>query len=425
MGFHRFDRLIFVEQEATEGTAETIQVADYVETLDDISYTLTPFTVERNLSRPSYTSIPDYFASTGITSSDTVVCGIEFTFTVEMTSSSASGGNNGNDPAYADLLQACGLEKYGSVKSEAISGITGGPFFHRESVTFGATQPRTISTIFATDTRFYYTGTDPDDTSPTGDVSGATGTTVTSATATGTAYAFNIDKNDGDGSSATVEMNLDGHRVTAKGCRGNVQFRFVAMDRVLMSFTMQGIVHDIDTNAANRNTLSAGVTLPPTFVNSNIQIHESSGTTAFTNALFSEMTLDLGNEVILREDANSTNGWKAGTIVGRAPTITINPDAIAGGTTSSTVFDFYQKMITGTLTKMDFMVGAGLDGNSFHFKMPYLQWSGLADGDRNNFTIYDLTAKLTGGLSGDSIDGSGNQLHDNKGADNEFCLILN
>jgi len=426
MVFHRFDRQIFVATEAAEGVAETIAVGDFVETLDDVSYSITPFSVERNLVRPSFTSIPDYYASTGITSSDTVVAQIQFTFTIEM--SQATGGATSAAPRWEPLLLACGMEKFSTVKYEAISGgtVTGGPFLHREQCT-AVTNFRTVSTLFSGDTRFYYTGTDPGDTSVDGDISTANATITNAANAAGIAYGFSIDAAQGNGSSATVELDLDGRRVTAKGCRGTAVFTMSGMDRVLIQFTMTGIVHTIDDTGANRTGLSYSHQLPPTFVGAGLTIMEASGSTNHTGAIFQQITLDLGNEVTMRENANAASGWTAARITSRAPTLTVNPDAIVGGATSASVYDYIEAWAEGTPTRMAFEVGDGLDGNSFHFKMPALQWTGISDGDRNNYSIYDCSAKLTGGLNGDSVVHSGDgstRFYDTTGADNELVIIL-
>lgn len=425
MVFHRFDRQVLAKVESAEGTAESLGVGDFVEVLEDVTFTLTPFNVERPFARPAFTSIPDYYASTGITSSDTVVIMSEMTFTVELAADST--GPTSAAPGYDALLKACGFDQIATVKYETISGgtVTGGPFFNREQCT-ATSNFRTVSTIFDGDTTFYYTGTDPATTSVTGDVSSASATITNTATAAGIAYVLDTDSGIGNSSSATIQLWIDGRTITTKGNRGNVVFNFNAMDRVLMTFTMTGIVHEI-TNGSATTGVTYGHALPPTFTGATLKLMEATGTTDFTNALFSTMTLDLGNDVVLREDANSGNGWKAGQITDRNPTLTMNPDAIVGGATAGDVFDFFDKWAQGTECRANWRVGTLFGGNAFHFKAPFLQWSGVADGDRDNFTIYDCSAKLTGGYVGDSVDhgGSGTtQLYADKGAENELVIIM-
>lgn len=427
MVLHRFDRQVFVATEAAEGTPETIAVGDFVETLEDVSYSITPFTIERPLVRPAFTAVPDLASSDGIASSDTPVALVEITMTVEMTSATA--GNASAAPPWAPLLIACGMEAFATVKHETISGgtVTGGPFLHREQCTAISSQ-QAVSTIFDGDTRFYYTGTDPADVTVDGDISSAAATITNTASATGRAYGMSMAACVGDGSSATIELNLDGRRITAKGCRGNPSFAFVGMDRVLMTFTMSGILHSIDDAGANRTNIAYGAANPPIFVAAGLTLMEATGATDHTGALFQQVTLDFGNEVTVREDANSTNGYKAAQITGRAPTLTMNPDAIGGGATSATIYDYFEKWAMGTPTRIQWEVGTGLDGNSFHFKIPFLQWTGITDGERNNYSIFDCSGKLTGGMVGDSIvhDGAGStRRYSDIGADNDIVIIAN
>jgi hypothetical protein len=83
--------------------------------------------------------------------------------------------------------------------------------------------------------------------------------------------------------------------------------------------------------------------------------------------------------------------------------------------------------VTGALARAEFRLGAAAeDGNSFLFKMPALQWTGIADGDRDNLTVYEGSANLTGGTNGDSCrsssDGTSRRYSD-RGEDNELVII--
>ena len=429
MVFHRFDRQLFAALESAEGTAETIAVGDYIEVLEDVTYTVTPMEFERNHVRPSYAKIPMYRPSEGLTSSDQTMSMVEFTFTVEMTGHTA--GATTTAPSWEVLLQSCGFEKVNTLKYDSMSAISSGPLFHRERVDGTSSESTAISTHFTTDSRFYYIGTDPDTTSITGQASSAVATVGGSGAAAGIGYALNTRKSYGNSSSCTIELNMEdrtsgvtGRRLVARGCRGNVVFAFTATDRVLMTFTMTGVLHSI-TNSDGRTTVNYNHALPPMFTSAGLEIMESSGSTDFTAALFETISLDVGNEVTYRADANSADGYKAAIITDRTPTISMNPDAIVGGTTSATVFDFFQKWLQGTPTRAAWEVGDGLDGNSFHFKAPAVQWTGVADGDRDGFAIYDCSGNLTGGDFGDSVPSAGGttNLYSDKGSDNELVIL--
>ena len=433
MTFKRFNRQLFAKTESTEGTVETIAAANFVECLDDVAYTLSPQNFERNLVRPAHTHIPMFFASTGITSSDFLPTSVEITATVELTQHNTNVGGSAFtvNQGYGDLLKACGMEKFETVKVETISvGPTAGAgptvpqFYHREEFTSIVTDSRVVGSTFIGDTELYYTGTDPDAVTITGNVSTTTATITNGATAAGHAYAMSTDAGAGDGSSCTMELFIDGRELTVKGCRGNCEMAFVSTDRVLMTFTMTGILHNA-VNASATEAIDYNHKLPPTWIATDMQLMEATGTTNFTSMFFSAMTLSFGNEVVLREDANSANGWKAAQITDSLPTLTFNPDAIVGGATSASVFDFWDKFAQGTVCRATWDIGTKFGGNHFAFLTPGLQFTGIADGDRDNFTIYECTANLTGGLSGDSVNAAGDaQLYADKGANNEITIIM-
>lgn len=428
MVFHKFDRQLFVRLETTEGVAADLSspAAYYVETLDDATWNILPRMEERNLARPAFTPTPDYYASTGITTSDVVVSEVEFTFGVELAAD--TDGNDNADPGYTALLKSCGMAQYGTdggMLRATIGTITSGPFFHREEVS-ATGDGQVVSTHFNGETSLYYTGGPLTAGAATGTVSGAGGTLTSPAVDTGTGFGVSTEAGVGNGSSATIRLYIDGRWIEAIGCRGNIEWQFTATQRVIMRFTMRGIVRQI-VNGGQVSGISYGHQIPPSFVNATMYLKANTGTVTHTGMAFNSMTINLGNEVTLRENANSSNGWLAAQITNRVPTLSINPDAIIGGTTSASVFDYFLHLVAGIECVMQFRVGTLHGGNCFLFKMPALQFTGVVDGDRDNFTVYDCSAKIGGGGYGDAVDQSDGQtqLYDNKGADNEFVMICN
>jgi hypothetical protein len=221
-------------------------------------------------------------------------------------------------------------------------------------------------------------------------------------------------------------MYLDGQMVVAKGCRGNVEFSFTATDRCMMNFTFTGVLDRFDNNESSIASVAYGHKVAPVFSGAAFGINAVTGAAALiSSSIFSTLSIDMGNELVYRDDANAADGVKEVSISGRAPTMSFNPDAdLAGsGSYASWISDF----VTGALGRAEFRLGAAAeDGNSFLFKMPALQWTGVADGDRDNITVYEGSANLTGGDNGDSCRSSADgttRRYDDRGEDNELVII--
>lgn len=405
-----------------------------------MSYAITPASFERNLARPAFTKMPMmYPAAAGITASDNPPCAIEFTFAVEL--AGPTGGAWGSTPPWDVLLKSCGLTADAAVFSAVLTSIADGPIRHRESISSTATH-QAISTHFTGDTRLYYDATGAfGSTTVTGTAAVSDDPAVATLAATteaarGPAYYFDTTKSGGaNNCSATIALYLNdrtgaslGRIITAKGCRGSVIFEMRALDRCIMRFTMQGVLHEITDASDWIEGVQWSMASPPIFQGAAMKLRENTGSTDFTSPIFDTLTIDLGNTLTLRTDAQSANGYKCAYITDRNPTITFNPDAIKGGNTSSSVYDFFEKFVMGTESRMSFQLGeatdAAMDGNSFHFKMPAIQWTGVSDGDRDQIAVYECTGALTGGTYGDAANAAGDDtLADGMGADNEFVLI--
>ncbi len=428
MVFHSFDRQILVATESTEGTAASLNATNFVDTLTDVDVDFNVVKHERDLVRPGWTPVPEFMASTNIASTGSLVATGTISFTVEMSMKSGS-SPVATAPGWAPLLKACGCREDTGVYRIG-SGIftTGDYIYNNEYLVQGASvdEGQVVGTLFDRDNHVYYTvvGTGVTAASATGSVSGNEFNASGTETPVGIAYRPDSTTGYGDGSSCTIQLYHAGRLYTFVGCRGSVSFTFSATNRVLMSFTMQGIM-DTVTNGSRYTGISYGHALPSTFNDATLKIGEH-GNAGFTSALFSSLTWDMGNEVVFREDANSATGYKAAQIVGRAGQVTLDPDAVVGGTTSATVFDFFEKMAEGTDVRAEWKVGDGMDGQSALFRMPCLRFSDMGIGDRDKIETLDLTAMVTGGLIGDSVtqaDGDV-QSYADRGADNEFSIVL-
>jgi len=431
MVYHSFDRQILVAVESTEGSNALTSPAasNFIDTLTDVDVDFNVVRHDRDLVRPGWTPVPDFMPSTDFSTSGSLVATATISFTVEMSLKTDGTSPVDSAPGWGALLRACGCRQDTAVQRCGAGSFTvDRKILNNEYLTvIGVDEGQAIGTAFDGDSYVYYTieGTGISNTDTViGSVTGTTFTAGSDDVPVGIAYRPDSTTGYGDGTSLSIMLWWAGRRYTFVGCRGSVSKTFSATNRVLMSFTLQGIM-DTVANGDRFTGVSYGHAIPSVFNDATLKMNEHGGT-AFTSALFSQITWDMGNEVVFREDANSATGHKAAQIVGRAGTVNIDPDAVLGGTTSATALDFFEKLAEGTDVRAEWKVGDGMDTYSTLFRMPALRFNDIGISDRDKIEVFDLTADVTGGWFGDSVtqaDGDV-QNYSDRGADNEFSIVL-
>ena len=137
------------------------------------------------------------------------------------------------------------------------------------------------------------------------------------------------------------------------------------------------------------------------------------------------MNVNIANEVTVRENVDAGSGYDVAYITGRNPSMTFNPDATRLAVAGEKA-DLMDRFLSGESTRASLTVGSDA-GNKFLFKMPALQFTGLADGNRDEVMVLDSTTSLTGGDYGSSVqdraDGANSTTTNQRlGTDNEFVF---
>jgi hypothetical protein len=166
----------------------------------------------------------------------------------------------------------------------------------------------------------------------------------------------------------TIGLYEDGLFKSIRGAAGTVVFRFTSGKRIEADFTFTGIWVPPTDVAIISPTYPT--TEPIRFVSSSMTIG------AWTPKIAS-MTIDLGNEVILREDSTNSSGYASAIITGRQVTGEIDPEATLVATD-----DPYGDWLA--LTEATLSISCGSTGNRVDFGVPALQITNVQEGDRNN-----------------------------------------
>lgn len=171
--------------------------------------------------------------------------------------------------------------------------------------------------------------------------------------------------------TATFYVSEDGRRHVVKGCMGTFRLSGTAGQRVVIDWTFTGI-YDQPTDVA-LPTYSAPSALPITFKGAATTIG------AFTPKL-AEFTLDIGNTVVLREDAVNANGAIHAAIVNRRITGTMVQESELVGT-----YDPEDDFRDSTVRALSVQFGGS--GNQVDIDIPDMQVTGVQSTDRNGILM--------------------------------------
>jgi hypothetical protein len=428
MVFRNFDRLVFAAAETTAGTAATIDTStDFFEVIEP-TFTVTPLMFERFTKSQTLTTQVQTVPGTA---KATPVATCEMSFGVEL-AGPGTAVSSGTAPKIDRLLRACGFAPLTIYKySVTANSYSGGPFYHLENIegtagSFSSADAKSFGCNAYGDSEFLaFSATTLGTTAIKSEHSGATATaTGTAASQLGIGYApATIYTDTLANSCITLRMVVGGggEYVEMKGAKGTFEMVFTHGDRVVVNFTFTGVLNEYNESGSYPTNHSYTAEVPPAWIGTGMSVQEDTSETAlWTSALFNSMTLTMGNEVTVREDTNSSDGYAHAVITNRAPQLTWNPDAVL----STGNYDFWDKFLKGSPARMRWSVGTTA-GNQIDFRVTSAQFSGIADGDRDTVSVLDTTTMLTGGSFGSSIVTSGGDPSSSKmGSDNELQILF-
>jgi len=197
----------------------------------------------------------------------------------------------------------------------------------------------------------------------------------------GTGLTYNLVSNENTIGSASMKVYIDGNLHKITGARGTMKLAMEAGKYGVCEWEFSGLYNAV--SAATIPDIS-GLTAnkPPIVYNSSFQIGGYS-------PVCSSLNLDLGNNVVRRDDLNSTDGVHSFRIAGREGKMEFTPDAVVEssnpywGDWSGDVVDTYSVIVgasAGTGNKIDISGFFQIETNKY----------GDADGIRQ----YEIAASL-------------------------------
>lgn len=165
----------------------------------------------------------------------------------------------------------------------------------------------------------------------------------------------------------TIGAYIDGIFKSIKGAMGNAVFRFAAGKRVMVDFEFKGVwvaPSDVALIAPTWTTVA-----PLRFVSSGLAIGAA-------NPKCANLTIDLGNDVQLREDSGTATGLISAVIADRKMKGTIDPEAALVATR-----DNHGDWLARTEAALAISLGGATNGVAF--AAPKLQFSNIQEAERN------------------------------------------
>ena len=178
--------------------------------------------------------------------------------------------------------------------------------------------------------------------------------------------------------TVTIGAYQDGVFKRIRGAMGTFVITLVAGKIARIQFTFTGI-WDAPTDAAMLAPTYPTVS-PLRFVSSQLAVGS-------WNPKLSELSIDAGNQVALREDAGDASGFCSAVIGNRRTTGSMNPEASLVADN-----DNYGDWLGRTEQALGLQLGSGV--NRVDIDAPKLQFTNTQEGDRNNIKIDTIEFQL-------------------------------
>lgn len=188
---------------------------------------------------------------------------------------------------------------------------------------------------------------------------------------------YSLKSDEADLKTVSLYLFKDGNKHKVTGSRGNIRFVMEAGKYGICECEFRGKYNAVEAVAAP--TTTAGVT-PPILYNASFQI-------AGFSPVSSRAQIDLGNNIVRRDDLNSVAGVNCFRLTGREPKFEFDADAVVES--SNPFWGDWSGAITDT-----FSIQAGTNDGSIVKLSGWFQYDSNKYGDKDGISIYECVASL-------------------------------
>jgi hypothetical protein len=186
--------------------------------------------------------------------------------------------------------------------------------------------------------------------------------------------------------SCTLYVYFDGLRHIMTGARGTWTVEGEAGNFAIFNFTFTGDYVD-PTDVALPTGAVFETTIPPQVELANLVAAGGEDDVDF-DLCAQSFSIDIGNNVVVRDCINENESVAGAVITGRNPTAQFNPE-----TELEATHPFWSNLSSAAKVSFSVRVGS-VPGNVVTFWAPYAQYTSLAYANRNDIRAYDVTMRL-------------------------------
>lgn len=186
--------------------------------------------------------------------------------------------------------------------------------------------------------------------------------------------------------TATIYAFIDGVHWKLLGCNGSWEIIAESGQPARVNWTFQGTYED-QTDLALPSPVTYDDPVPPLTLSSGFQIN------ADTTLIAQQLSIGIGNNIVMRDDINAAAGYAASRITARAGSGSFNPEVV-----SVASYDFEREWRDAQQRALEISLG-NMPGNRIKITAPNVQIDAPTHGDRDGIFTYDIpffTAMNTG-----------------------------
>ena len=190
--------------------------------------------------------------------------------------------------------------------------------------------------------------------------------------------------------SMTLALYNDGVRYSISGARGNVSLKLEKGKPGMLHFVFTSADFTVTDVALLTTGVTYETTKPQPFLTAALTIDSYA-------ALLGSLEFNINNEVALRDDVNQGSGHKSAVIIGRRPSLSIDPEMITVAT-----YDFFGKWRSGSEGALTLAL-TGSAGNICTITSPKVQYTGAKLADKSGIRSLGIDCQLNRNAGDDEI----------------------
>lgn len=187
----------------------------------------------------------------------------------------------------------------------------------------------------------------------------------------------------------TMWVYEDGIVKKLKGCRGTVKFTGKTGEPFIAEFDFLGVYDAVADLTMVSPTYES--TIPPVLLGNSFTVDSYA-------AIINSISIDMSNQLELRDNMSAAAGYASALITGRTPNGSIDPEM-----TTVATYDWHAKLLAGTPVALTTGIIGATQYNRYTVTAPKLCYTGVGEGERKGLVTGDIMFDLAMNTGDDEI----------------------